>query len=283
MYSTEINGENTEFGTSGMLYRSNKLMYDRATETLWHQFLGEPVVGPLAGSGIRLKVLPNVLTTWGEWLAQHPDTTVISNDTGVYPAGSYRPEWDMNSIYFSYRADPGTMFPVAGIDDRLPVKEQVFGLAFDGVARAYSRTSLFQTPVLNDTVGGRDVVIVSVQGAAFAPTTAPASLSRVAPADSASRTLKGGCGGLWKTRWRTSAIPLNAWNACRRGTPTGSVGWPSTRIRNSTPLDSTLNQRTGLASQGSRRIPISAFLAYNMDGKIGYDFGGHICPETHRR
>ena len=49
MYSTEVNGETTEFGTSGMLYRSNKLMYDRATETLWHQFRGEPVVGPLQG------------------------------------------------------------------------------------------------------------------------------------------------------------------------------------------------------------------------------------------
>ena len=91
MYSTEVNGETTEFGTSGMLYRSNKLMYDRATETLWHQFRGEPVVGPLAGSGIRLRVLPSVLTTWVEWLAEHPDTTVISNDTGVYPAGFYRP------------------------------------------------------------------------------------------------------------------------------------------------------------------------------------------------
>ena len=164
MYSTEINGENTEFGTSGMLYRSNKLMYDRATETLWNQFIGVPVVGPLAGSGIRLKVLPNVLTTWGEWLAERPDTTVISNETGVYPADSYRPEWDMGSIYFSYRADPGTMFPVAGIDEALPIKEQVFGLVFGDTARAYPRPALMQTPVLNDFVGGQDVVIITVAG-----------------------------------------------------------------------------------------------------------------------
>ena len=153
MYSTEIDGETTEFGTSGMLYRSNKLMYDRATETLWHQFRGEPVVGPLAGSGIRLKVLPSVLTTWVEWLAEHPDTTVISNDTGVYPADFYRPEEHTRSIYYSYRADPGTMFPVAGIDDRLDIKAQVFGLTFDGEARAYLRSDLAQTLVLNDTVG----------------------------------------------------------------------------------------------------------------------------------
>ncbi len=164
MYSTEINGKTTEFGTSGMLYRSNKLMYDRATETLWHQFRGEPVVGPLAGSGIRLEILPNVLTTWGEWLAEHPDTTVISNDTGVYPAEYYRPEWDMGSIYFSYRADPGIMFPVAGIDESLPIKEQVFGLVFGKVARAYARPALMQAKVLNDMVGSQEVVIVAVPG-----------------------------------------------------------------------------------------------------------------------
>ena len=164
MYSTEVNGEVTEFGTSGMLYRSNKLMYDRATETLWHQFRGEPVVGPLAGSGIRLKILPNVLTTWSEWLAEHPDTTVISNDTGIYPAEFYAPEEDFGSMYYSYRADPGTMFPVAGVGEGLPVKEQVFGLAFNGEARAYQRSALIHAPVLNDTVGGQDVVIVTVAG-----------------------------------------------------------------------------------------------------------------------
>ena len=164
MYSTEINGEVTEFGTSGMLYRSNKLMYDRATETLWHQFRGEPVVGPLAGSGIELKILPNVLTTWGEWLTEHPDTTVISNDTGVYPADFYTPEEDFASIYYSYRTDPGTMFPVAGIGDGLPIKEQVFGLTFNGESRAYQRSVLRHFPVLNDTVGGQDAVIITVAG-----------------------------------------------------------------------------------------------------------------------
>ena len=164
MYSAEINGQATEFGTSGMLYRSNKLMYDRATETLWHQFRGEPVVGPLANSGIRLEVLPNVLTTWGEWLAQHPDTSVISNETGVYGPESYLAEEDPRSIYFSYREASGTMFPVAGIGDALPIKQQVFGLAFGGVAVAYPRDLLAQQPLLNDNVGGQDVVIVTVTG-----------------------------------------------------------------------------------------------------------------------
>ena len=164
MYSTEINGETTEFGTSGMLFRSNKLMYDRVTETLWHQFLGVPVVGPLANSGIRLEVIPNILTTWGQWLEQHPDTTVISNETGVYQAETYLPEENPRSIYFSYRAASGTMFPVAGIEESLPIKQQIFGLAFGEEARAYPRELLAQTPLLNDDLGGQDVVIVTVAG-----------------------------------------------------------------------------------------------------------------------
>ena len=144
-----------------MLYRSNKLMYDRSTETLWHQFRGEPVVGPLAGSGIRLEVLPNVLTTWEEWLATHPDTTVIARNTGVYPAQFYTPEDNESSIYYEYRAARDTMFPVGIRDDDLAVKEPVFGLSFGGEARAYPRSALSLAPALNDTVGGQEVVIVT--------------------------------------------------------------------------------------------------------------------------
>ena len=68
MYSARINGEPTTFGTSGLLYRSNKVMYDRATRSLWSQLLGEPVIGPLADSGIKLDFFPVNLITWGEWL-----------------------------------------------------------------------------------------------------------------------------------------------------------------------------------------------------------------------
>ena len=161
MYSAEINGQLTEFGTSGLLYRSNKLMYDRATETLWRQFRGDPVVGLLAGSGVRLEILPSVLTTWAAWQSEHPDTTVISDDTGVYPAEFYRPESDRRSIYYSYRAARGTMFPAPGMDDALPIKAPVFGLAFGGAARAYPQDALLLAPALNDTVGGQAVVIVT--------------------------------------------------------------------------------------------------------------------------
>jgi len=121
VYSTKIDGQVLEFGTSGLLYRSNKLMYDRSTETLWRQFTGEPVVGSLVDSGIKLEVLPVLLTTWGDWLATHPDTTVLDPDTGYYPADLYSPEWDPQSIYHSLR----------------------------------------QQPVLNDTLGGHGLVVIT--------------------------------------------------------------------------------------------------------------------------
>ena len=161
MYSAKINGEPTTFGTSGLLYRSNKLMYDRATESLWSSFLGEPVIGPLADSGIKLSLFPVELTTWGEWRAQHPDTTVLSIDTGYYSPRRYRPESDPGSIYFSYRNLPGTMFPIWDRDARLDTKAEVLGLSIDGAHAAYPVEVLQRERVVNHEVGGIDVLIIA--------------------------------------------------------------------------------------------------------------------------
>ena len=150
-----------EFGTSGFLYRSNKLMYDRATNTLWHQFRGEPVVGELADSGITLEVLPVVLTTWADWLAAHPETLVLDAETGVYPPETYYPESHRRSIYFSYREQADTMFPVPERSKALPTKSQVLGITFNGQARAYPQDILDAEPVINDSLGGGSLVVVT--------------------------------------------------------------------------------------------------------------------------
>ena len=161
MYSTEVNGEALKFGTSGLLYRSNKLMYDRGTNSLWVQFLGEPVVGPLADSGIELEVLPVLLTTWGEWLASHPDTTVLDINTGIYPPLAYASEEDPGSAYFEYRRSPDTLFPVSQRSGLLPTKAQVLGLNVNGQARAYPLALLRREPVINDFLGGKNLVVVT--------------------------------------------------------------------------------------------------------------------------
>ena len=164
MYSTEVNGEVMSFGTSGWLYQSNKLMYDRGTKTLWHQFLGEPVVGELVGSGIELKLLPVTLTTWEEWVSAYPDTTVLDIETGVYPASSYRVEDDRLSIYSSYRRSAETMFPVPERSTRLPTKSRVLGITLNGQSRAYPDFALHKEPVLNDSLGGMELVVVTIGG-----------------------------------------------------------------------------------------------------------------------
>lgn len=143
-----------------MLYQSNKLMYDRATNSVWNQFTGEPVVGPLASSGIKLDFFPSVLTTWEEWLAEHPDTTVLDVDTGVYSPAVYANEWEPNAIYYDYFASPRTMFPVFNRDETLHAKETVIGVGINGDYKAYPVSAFADEPVINDTVGGKEIVIL---------------------------------------------------------------------------------------------------------------------------
>ena len=161
MYSARINGEPTTFGTSGLLFRSNKVMYDRATNSLWHQFTGEPIIGTLADSGIRLPFFPVALTTWEEWLAEHPDTTVLSIETGVYPARSYEPESNPRSIYYDYFNSPDTMFPVWDRSAALETKEVVLGVGIGGAYKAYPVRALQRDKVVNDTLGGTEIVVVA--------------------------------------------------------------------------------------------------------------------------
>lgn len=144
-----------------MLYRSNKVMYDRLTDTLWSQLRGEPIIGELVGSGIKLEYFPVALTTWGEWLAEHPDTKVQSRETGYYPARSYQREDDRRSIYFAYREDPETMFPIWNRDERLAPKQLVLGVVADGAFKAYSIDAMNQSRLVNDSVGDVDLVVVA--------------------------------------------------------------------------------------------------------------------------
>ncbi|MCH8869656.1 MAG: DUF3179 domain-containing protein [Chloroflexi bacterium] len=160
MYSARINGNATTFGTSGLLYRSNKVMYDRETNTLWSQLLGEPIVGPLVGSGVKLEFFPVALTTWGEWLQEHPDTVVMSLETGVYRPSQYEPENDERSIYYGYRARAEPLFPVWDRDDRLDAKDEVLGLSIDGEHRAYPISTIQQRRLVPDSLNGVQLVVL---------------------------------------------------------------------------------------------------------------------------
>ncbi|UUX51315.1 DUF3179 domain-containing protein [Nisaea acidiphila] len=142
------------FGSSGLLYRSNKLMYDRGTNSLWNQFTGKPVVGPLTGSGIELKVRPVVISTWAEWLRRHTETKVLSLDTGY--ERDYRP----GRPYGQYFASPELMFPAAVHDGRLKAKDYVFVIRLGAEKKAWPLAIFADSPVINDSFAGRNVVLI---------------------------------------------------------------------------------------------------------------------------
>ncbi|MCG8458310.1 MAG: DUF3179 domain-containing protein, partial [Holophagales bacterium] len=79
-HTRKEDGSSWRFGTSGLLYRSNKLMFDRETRTLWSNLKGEPVFGKLVGQGLKLDLIPHTRTTWGEWKRRHPDTLAVEID-----------------------------------------------------------------------------------------------------------------------------------------------------------------------------------------------------------
>lgn len=86
-----MDGTRYLFGVSGLLYRRNVLMYDRQTESLWSQMAAKAVTGPMAGAS--LEILPAEHTSWEDWKTRHPDTQVLSFNTGYsrnYSRDPYR-------------------------------------------------------------------------------------------------------------------------------------------------------------------------------------------------
>ena len=145
-----------EFGSTGMLMRSNKLMYDRNTDTVWNAMTGEPAFGPLSGTGIRLEILPVVVTDWATWFAEHPDTSVLSLDTG------YERDYRNGAAYQQYFNDPTfIMFPVWQQDTSQQQKEMVFALNIHDTPKAYPLDVLIPEAVTNDTLAGVNIVIIS--------------------------------------------------------------------------------------------------------------------------
>lgn len=155
MYQTKLNGQHHELGTSGFLYRSNKLMYDHATKSYWSTLKGQPVVGPLVGKGIKLKRSHVVTTTWGEWKRRHPKTTVLSLNTG------HRRDYGEGVAYQKYFGTDKLMFGVPKTDDRLKNKDEVVALRVEDSQLAISAKYLQQHPVFQDSVGKQKFVILT--------------------------------------------------------------------------------------------------------------------------
>lgn len=164
-YKSTVGSTLRTFGTSGLLYRSNKLMFDRETMSLWSTLDGRPVIGALAGQPLTLEAHPVVTTTWGEWRTQHPSTTVLSIDTG------YDRDYGEGVAYRDYFSTDRLMFRVPRPDTRLKNKDEILGILVPAIgggrqAFAFSVSYLSTRRIHHETVEGRRlVVLTSPEGA----------------------------------------------------------------------------------------------------------------------
>ena len=139
------------FGVSGLLYNSDVLMYDKQTNSLWSQLMMQAVSGDMKDQ--KLSFIESEHTTWKGWLAQHPDTKVLSDKTG------HSRDYDRNP-YEGYTRTPTLYFTVKHKSDALPEKKQVLGVEVDGKFKAYSFTDLTKAgKTLADSFNGVDYTI----------------------------------------------------------------------------------------------------------------------------
>lgn len=160
-----ISGQILEFGVSGRLYNANLLMYDRQTASLWNQFTGQVIAGPLLGKVPALKRIPVDVVSWGIWKQVHPDTRVLARPTQVWTPGGPRyfsPDRYERYAYDEYRLKPEVGF---GVDIRkldlqgINSKRKVVGVVVNDQPKAYQEFHIKEAKVINDVVGNEPIVI----------------------------------------------------------------------------------------------------------------------------
>ena len=134
--------------TSGLLIRSNKVMYDINTYSVFDTFLGKAVTGPLAEKKLQLKQASVVTTDWGTWRKAHPETTVLVEALALGRDFDFRNGRDAN----------GPIFPIGDVDPRLPVHEDIIGvITASGKPVAFQRSKAFVALKKGDEIAFENV------------------------------------------------------------------------------------------------------------------------------
>lgn len=148
MYDRNIPGKTLTFGVSGLLYKSNLLMYDHQTSSLWSQIRQEAVTGPTTGA--KLNVLPSTMTTWEKWKKRFPETEVLSLNTG------HSRNYDRDPYEDYYKNKRGLLsFLKKGPGGK--EKQLVAGITINGESKAYPIDLLREQVSLSDRVGGMEI------------------------------------------------------------------------------------------------------------------------------
>lgn len=161
-YDRNAAGRILDFGTSGMLYQSSMVMYDRQTQSLWTHFDGMAVIGELAGT--RLDFRPMAIVSWAAWRDAHPGGLVLTRRTGHTRAYGRNP-------YGGYETSDGLLTPAfqsVEIDVRLPAKERVVGIRTAGDAVAVRHGHLRDAGVVEVDLDGVPLVVWNLPGASSA-------------------------------------------------------------------------------------------------------------------
>ena len=151
-FTVRFESVDLDFGVSGLLYNSDVLLYDYATGSLWSQLLSKAISGPLKGA--EIPAIPAAHTTWRDWKKRHPDTLVLSTDTGFRM--NYR-----NTPYGEYQSKGRLMFPVGNRNSAYRNKELVLGITIDGIEKAYPFKELRKHGVetFSDSIGDTELTI----------------------------------------------------------------------------------------------------------------------------
>ncbi len=153
LWKSFAESNNKTFGTSGFVFNSNLILYDREKGSFWSQMLEQAI------AGTEIKRIPEKLqvveTSWGTWKAMYPGTRVLTEQTGFSRSYNIYP-------YGSFRTDQRLIFPASNLeDDRLHLKERVLGINVGSSSKVYPiRNFAPSIETINDTVGNMQVVTV---------------------------------------------------------------------------------------------------------------------------
>ncbi len=156
VFDRRVAGRVLDFGTTGMLRKSDLVMYDRQTESWWQQFTGTAIVGALVGT--ELVQVPAQIVAFETFRDGHPDGTVLSRETGHARAYGSNP-------YRGYDAIDNSPFLLDDpVDPRLPAMARVLAVSQDGIDRLYPFALFRERPLIHDTVAGTPVIVLSRHG-----------------------------------------------------------------------------------------------------------------------
>lgn len=155
VFDAVIDGKSEQFGVSGKLYESNLLMYDKTTESLWSQIIGEAIVGDRTGQ--KLVVYPSQVMSFKQAVEKYPNMEVLSKETG------YSRSYDV-SPYGDYDTNDKIYFPISINDTRLPAKKIMYIVNVGNNSVAFERSVLSESKEAVVSVAGEKISAKIIDG-----------------------------------------------------------------------------------------------------------------------